>query len=93
MWTISQREHSAATSSFITAIPASFPFRHAFYCFYMFIDVHRKLQSTTIGTLYVFVDIQIDVPHLVATIKLNFPDTQARFALSLVWTILFDLLI
>ena len=35
------------------------------------------IDTTTIKMLYVFVDIQIDVPHLVDTIKHNFPTGSA----------------
>ena len=39
------------------------------------------VDTTTIKTLYVFVDVGIDVDHLVATIKLNFPDPTQRLTL------------
>ena len=46
------------------------------------------VDTTTIRTLYVFVDVGIDVDHLVATIKLNFPDPTKR--LTLLGTIQFS---
>ncbi len=44
------------------------------------------IDMTTINMLYVFVDIQIDVPHLVDTIKYNFPSNSS---LAMVSTIQF----
>jgi 2-(3-amino-3-carboxypropyl)histidine synthase len=45
------------------------------------------VNVTTIQTLYVFVDIQIDVPHLLATISRNFP---AGKTIAMVGTIQFN---
>eukprot|EP01128_Nolandella_sp_AFSM9_P012726 TRINITY_DN9559_c0_g1_i1.p1 TRINITY_DN9559_c0_g1~~TRINITY_DN9559_c0_g1_i1.p1 ORF type:complete len:458 (-),score=97.41 TRINITY_DN9559_c0_g1_i1:37-1410(-) len=39
------------------------------------------VQSTAIGTLYVFVDIKIDVDHFTATVRHNFPSSTTRLAL------------
>eukprot|EP01125_Pyxidicula_operculata_P014624 TRINITY_DN488_c0_g1_i1.p1 TRINITY_DN488_c0_g1~~TRINITY_DN488_c0_g1_i1.p1 ORF type:complete len:186 (+),score=28.53 TRINITY_DN488_c0_g1_i1:18-575(+) len=39
------------------------------------------VQSTTIQSLYVFVDIKIDLNHFVETVKLNFPDHTAKLIL------------
>ena len=36
-------------------------------------------QNTTIGTLYVFVDIKIDLQHFIDTVRLNFPDPKTRY--------------
>ena len=44
------------------------------------------IDTTTINMLYVFVDIQIDVPHLVDTVKHNFPPNSS---LAMVSTIQF----
>uniref|UniRef100_A0A6B2L796 2-(3-amino-3-carboxypropyl)histidine synthase subunit 1 n=1 Tax=Arcella intermedia TaxID=1963864 RepID=A0A6B2L796_9EUKA len=38
------------------------------------------IQKTTIETLYVFVDIKIDLKHFIDTVKLNFPDPDTRLA-------------
>ncbi|KZT12542.1 Diphthamide synthesis [Laetiporus sulphureus 93-53] len=37
------------------------------------------IDQTTIKTLYVFVEIAIDLSHLVQTIRLNFPNDRRRF--------------
>eukprot|EP01126_Amoeba_proteus_P053765 TRINITY_DN6573_c0_g1_i4.p1 TRINITY_DN6573_c0_g1~~TRINITY_DN6573_c0_g1_i4.p1 ORF type:complete len:425 (+),score=63.96 TRINITY_DN6573_c0_g1_i4:419-1693(+) len=39
------------------------------------------IQTTMINTLYVFVDIKIDVEHFIETVKFNFPDSTLKLAL------------
>eukprot|EP01127_Copromyxa_protea_P001570 TRINITY_DN11531_c0_g1_i1.p1 TRINITY_DN11531_c0_g1~~TRINITY_DN11531_c0_g1_i1.p1 ORF type:complete len:411 (+),score=68.32 TRINITY_DN11531_c0_g1_i1:140-1234(+) len=39
------------------------------------------IQTTTINTLYVFVDIKIDVQHFIDTVKFNFPEPSTNIVL------------
>jgi hypothetical protein len=52
-------------------------------CLYMCMCVCSvPIDTTSITTLYVFVDIAIDVPHLIRTVQLNFPKPDTALVLA-----------
>lgn len=76
VWMISRQEPLGVTFWFITDILALFPYKQQQFRYTM-----QFAQYLQIQTLYVFVDIKIDVQHFIDTIKFNFPESNTKLVL------------